>query len=143
MISHFIPGRHLEEDAFIDPLTNLKMARNQISWFVYKGAPITDHQKVSQHFHRTFRKTTPWIDTLVTCEDDIPPTRLTPSVKILAKMTADMTHMSKRIFDVKYGWFKKIFTCAYQVDMTVSAGGLTFELVYKGVKYAGMTVEFQ
>ena len=58
-ISHFIPGRHLEEDAFIDPLTKQKMARNQISWFVYKGAPISDDKKISQEFHRTFRKTTP------------------------------------------------------------------------------------
>jgi hypothetical protein len=79
MIAHFIPGKHLEEDGFIDPVTGLKMARNQISWFVYKGADISDEKRISQQFHRTFRKTTPWIDTLVTCEDDMPPSRLTPS----------------------------------------------------------------
>ncbi|KAF3910262.1 hypothetical protein ABW21_db0204908 [Orbilia brochopaga] len=143
MIAHFIPGQHLEEDAFIDPLTNLKMARNQISWFVYKGAPISDDRKISQQFHRTFRKTTLWEDTLVVCEDDMPPPRLTPRVKVLCKLTADMTKHSKRIFDVSYGWFRKIYTCAYRVDMTLRAGYMTFELVYKGISYGAVSVELQ
>ncbi|KAJ6259608.1 Heat shock protein [Drechslerella dactyloides] len=143
MIAHFIPGQHLEEDGFIDPLTGLKMARNQISWFVYKGAPITDDKKISQQFHRTFRKTTLWEDTLVVCEDDMPPPRLTPRVKILCKLTADMTRHSKRIFEVQYGWFRKIYTCAYRVDMTLRAGYMTFELVYKGISYGAVSVELQ
>ncbi|KAK6541982.1 hypothetical protein TWF694_007755 [Orbilia ellipsospora] len=143
MIAHFIPGVHLEQDAFIDPLTNRKMARNQISWFVYKGAAISDDKKISQQFHRTFRKTTPWVDTLVVCEDDVPPLRLTPSVKILCKLTADLTAHSKRIFDVEYGWFRKIYTCAYRVDMTLRAGVMVFELVYKGISYGAVRVELQ
>ncbi|KAK6511744.1 hypothetical protein TWF481_000650 [Arthrobotrys musiformis] len=143
MIAHFIPGQHLEEDAFIDPLTGMKMARNQISWFVYKGAEISDDKKISQQFHRTFRKTTPWVDTIVVCEDDFPPTRMTPRIKVLCKLTADMTNQSKRIFDVEYGFMKKIFTCAYRVDMTLRAGYMTFELVYKGISYGAVSVELQ
>ncbi|KAF3095664.1 hypothetical protein TWF569_003538 [Orbilia oligospora] len=143
MIAHFIPGQHLEEDAFFDPLTGLKMARNQISWFVYKGAEISDDKKISQQFHRTFRKTTPWVDTIVVCEDDFPPMRMTPRVKVLCKLTADLTNQSKRIFDVEYGFMKKIFTCAYRVDMTLRAGYMTFELVYKGISYGAVSVELQ
>ncbi|KAF3920558.1 hypothetical protein ABW20_dc0110195 [Dactylellina cionopaga] len=143
MIAHFVPGQHLEEDAFIDPLTGLKMARNQISWFVYKGAPLSDDKKISQQFHRTFRKTTPWIDTVVVCEDDFPPMRLTPSVKVLCKLTADLSRHSKRMFDVQYGFFKKIYTCAYRVDMTLRSGFMTFELVYKGMSYGAVSVELQ
>ncbi|EWC44291.1 hypothetical protein DRE_01117 [Drechslerella stenobrocha 248] len=143
MISHFIPGQHYEEDAFIDPVTGLKMAANQISWFVYKGADISDDKKISQQFHRTFRKTTLWEDTLVVCEDDIPPTRMTPQVKVICKLTADLTKHSKRIFDVQYGWFRKVFTCAYRVDMTLRAGYMTFELVYKGISYGAVRVELQ
>jgi hypothetical protein len=64
-------------------------------------------------------------------------------VKVIGQMKADLSMHSKKMFDVKYGWFKKIFICAYQVDMTIKAACLTFELVYKQVRYAAVTVDFQ
>ena len=42
----FVPGKHLELDAFVDPHTGRKLARDQISWFIRKVMSLSCNGRV-------------------------------------------------------------------------------------------------
>jgi hypothetical protein len=87
-VPFFLPIEHLltptAADAYIDPITGQKMAQGQISWFIRKGEQLSDDRKISRAFKRTFRKYSgPWLDAMVACDLDVPPTRITPGMYLL------------------------------------------------------------
>ncbi|KAF3930695.1 hypothetical protein ABW19_dt0208425 [Dactylella cylindrospora] len=127
----FIPGKHLDEDAWIDPQTNKKMARNQVSWFIRKGQPITDERRFSNHFHRNFKHITPFLDAMVASSSDNPPNRVEGDVHVVCRMTSDLSTVPKNLFDKKWKGLRSFYSARYRLDMTIESAEIKFELVYK------------
>ncbi|KAI9683419.1 MAG: hypothetical protein M1829_005491 [Trizodia sp. TS-e1964] len=138
----FVYGRHLEEDAYLDSLTGLKMARNQISWFIRKNQPMGEDEKFSHSFYRPFRKCLPWEDSLVSCELDVPPLRWDSSVTKHCTIKSDLTHLHKSNFKRKWKNWRRYYTANYNLVIRVNGAKLNFELSYNNQTYGVASVEF-
>ncbi|KAH0558375.1 hypothetical protein GP486_004965 [Trichoglossum hirsutum] len=138
----FIPGMHLEEDAFYDRFTGRKMAKNQISWFIRKQhQPVTDDHTFSYAFSRHFRTVTPWTDTLVSCEADRPPTRYDPAVvRKHCNIVSDLTHLKKSRFSRRWKNWRPYYMAEYELVMNLKNNNLGFALHYKGNRYGATNV---
>lgn len=133
MATPFIPGRHNERDAYIDPVTHKKMAGNQISWFLRKGESISDERRITRNFCRNFRKYSgPWVDTMVSCDLDPPPTRVTKDVRQVCNISADLSHISKSSYEKKWRNWKRFYIARYNLDLSILSGEMKFELMFKG-----------
>lgn len=127
-VPFFLPIEHLltptAADAYIDPITGQKMAQGQISWFIRKGEQLSDDRKISRAFKRTFRKYSgPWLDAMVACDLDVPPTRITPGmyplptlvpltqsdVKNLCIITADLSNIRKACYERRWKNWKRYY----------------------------------
>ncbi|KAH0541830.1 hypothetical protein FGG08_003713 [Glutinoglossum americanum] len=138
----FIPGRHLEEDAFFDKFTGKKMARNQISWFIRKHQPVTDDHTFSYAFSRHFSTVTPWTDTLVSCDADQPPPRHDPTiVRKHCAIISDLTHLKKSNFKRRWRNWRPYYAAEYELIMNLKNNNLGFALQYKGKKYGAANVD--
>ncbi|KAF3926235.1 hypothetical protein ABW20_dc0102468 [Dactylellina cionopaga] len=139
----FIPGKHLDEDAWIDPQTGKKMARNQVSWFIRKGQPITDERRFSNHFHRNFKHVTPFLDAMVASSSDAPPNRVEGDVHVVCRMTSDLSTVPKNLFDKKWKGLRSFYSARYRLDMTIESAEIKFELVYKDRSYGFAQCQFE
>ncbi|EWC45332.1 hypothetical protein DRE_00731 [Drechslerella stenobrocha 248] len=126
----FVPGKHLDEDAWIDPQTGRKMARNQVSWFIRKGQPLTDERRFSNNFHRNFKHPTPFLDAMVASTSDMPPNRVEGDVHVVCRMTSDLSSVPKNLFEKKWKGFRSFYSARYRLDMTIESAEIKFELVY-------------
>ncbi|KAG0641158.1 hypothetical protein HOY80DRAFT_1114338, partial [Tuber brumale] len=143
MSTLFIPGRHSERDAYIDPLTGRRMARNQVSWFLHKGDPITDDRRITRNFCRSFKKYSgPWVDSMVACDLDHPPTRVTRDVKHVCNITADLSSVSKSSYEKKWRNWRRFYIARYNLDLSILSGEMKFELIFKGASYGSISVDF-
>ncbi|KAI5807165.1 hypothetical protein EDC01DRAFT_781954 [Geopyxis carbonaria] len=145
MSTPFIPGRHLESDAYPDPVTGQKMARNQVSWFIRKGDALPEQHTATRHFTRSFRKYSgPWFDALVYCESDTAPSRITPEVKHLCTIETDLSGVKKSEYEKRWKRWSKFYTARYSLDVSVRSGGMMFQLCFKGASYGGVAkVDFE
>ncbi|KAI9865698.1 MAG: hypothetical protein M1813_002156 [Trichoglossum hirsutum] len=142
----FIPGRHLEEDAFYDKYTGKKMAKNQVSWFIRKHQPVTDDHTFSYAFSRHFKTVTPWTDTLVSSDADQPPTRHDPAiVHKHCNIISDLTHLKKSKFTRRWQNWKPYYVAEYELIMNLKNNNLGFALQYNGTRYgaANVNVDFE
>ena len=136
MSTPFIQGRHSERDAYTDPITGRKMARNQVAWFLQKGEPIADDRRITRNFCRSFKKYSgPWIDSMVACDLDRPPSRVTRDVKHVCNITADLSSVSKSCYEKKWKNWRKYYIARYNLDLTISSGDMKFELIFKGASF--------
>lgn len=139
----FVPGKHSDEDAWIDPQTGKKMARNQISWFIRKGQPITDERRFSNHFHRNFKYVTPFIDAMVASSSDHPPTRFEGDVHVVCRMTSNLSSVPKALFEKRWKGLRSFYSARYRLDMTIESAEIKFELVYKDRSYGFAQCQFE
>ncbi|PUU81894.1 hypothetical protein B9Z19DRAFT_1042212 [Tuber borchii] len=143
MSTPFIQGRHSERDAYSDPITGRKMARNQVAWFLQKGEPIADDRRITRNFCRSFKKYSgPWIDSMVACDLDRPPSRVTRDVKHVCNITADLSSVSKSCYEKKWKNWRKYYIARYNLDLTISSGDMKFELIFKGASFGSISVDF-
>ncbi|KAF3177011.1 hypothetical protein TWF788_007858 [Orbilia oligospora] len=138
----FIEGKHRAEDAWIDPQTGKKMARNQVSWFILKGQPLTDERRFSNHFHRNFKHITPFLDAMVASSSDNPPNRVEGDVHVVCRMTSDLSTVPKNLFDKKWKGLRSFYSARYRLDMTIESAEIKFELVYKDRSYGFAQCQF-
>ncbi|KAI9773266.1 MAG: hypothetical protein M1839_002178 [Geoglossum umbratile] len=140
----FIPGRHLEEDAYIDKFTGKKMARNQISWFIRKHQSVTDDHAFNYTFSRHFRTLTPWSDSLVSSDADQPPSRFGSSVRKHCTIISDLTHLKKSRFKRKWRNWRPYYVAEYELVMSLKGGHLGFALAWGGKRWGErLDVEFE
>ncbi|KAI5842032.1 hypothetical protein BZA05DRAFT_464152 [Tricharina praecox] len=143
MSTPFIDGRHSETDAYLDPFTGAKMAKNQISWFIRRGDPLSDDTRVVRAFTRTFRKYQgPWVDTMVACELDPPPGTVVDDVKTICTIAADLADVKKSKYSRKWRYFRRFYVACYTLDLTVLSGEMRFELVFNGESYGFCRLDF-
>lgn len=110
-INPFIHGKHEEQDAYVDSLTGRKMAKNQIAWFIRKGDELSDSRHITRAFTRTFRKYSgPWRDSMVVCDLDEPPSRISPSVSLLCVIEADLSSIKKSSYEQKWVHWRRVYT---------------------------------
>lgn len=147
--SVFIQGLHSEALSYTDSFTGQKLAKNQITWFVRKGANISDDTRLPHSFFRRFRKVSPWNATLVICNSDRAPTSLVRTqagsgngVEVLCHLTADLSKVPKALFKKKRRFFRKYYEAGYEIAMVIAGGGLRFELVYNNVTYGSVAVQY-
>ncbi|KAI5788706.1 hypothetical protein FPQ18DRAFT_343143 [Pyronema domesticum] len=143
MSTYFMEGVHNPDDAYTDPLTGKKMARNQISWFINKGDQLTDDKIISRPFTRSFRKYGgPWLDAMVACDLDRAPPRITPDVKSLCVITADLASVKKKSYERKWKNWRRYYTARYNLNMRILSGDMEFELIFDGASYGKCKVDF-
>ncbi|KAI9821960.1 MAG: hypothetical protein M1827_002542 [Pycnora praestabilis] len=158
----FVTGKHEEREAYVDAHTGLKLARNQISWFIRKNQPMADDEHFTYAFTRHFKSLVPWKDTLVSSTLDVPPTRWDPSPTDTASspttttasketvhkhctIQSDLTHLKKekkKHFKRRWKNWSRYYTANYQLDMGLERGSLAFKLVMGGRTYGVGSVEF-
>ncbi|RPB01606.1 actin-like ATPase domain-containing protein [Choiromyces venosus 120613-1] len=144
MSTPFVPGRHSDRDAYTDPITGRKMARNQVSWFLQKGELITDDRRITRNFCRTFKKYSgPWVDSMVACDLDRPPSRVTQDVMHICNITADLSSVSKSSYEKKWKGWKKFYIARYNLDLSISSGDMKFELIFRRASFGSITVDFE
>jgi molecular chaperone DnaK (HSP70) len=127
----FINGFHNEVDAFIDPLTGVKMAKGQITWFLRKGDTITDTQETKCKFIRNFKKVMVWNDELLVCEADIPPRRMEPSVQKLCTLRTDLQGLKKSQFRRRWKNWRTYYVAEYDLSR------------YSGLGPTNISISFQ
>ena len=139
----FIPHVHSAEDAYIDPDSNQRLARNQVSWFIRKNDLVSDEQTFRHSFSRHFRNVDPWVDSLVSSTAAIPPQRASdPSVHKHCTITSDLTHLPKNMFKRRWRRLVPYYTADYELLLQLRGNELSMALNYAGRDY-GIAVSLQ
>ena len=140
----FIPGLHAPEDMYVDPDSNQRLARNQVSWFIRRNDLVGDEQTFRHAFSRHFRAVEPWVDSLVSSTEQIPPQRATdPSVHKHCTITSDLTHLPKRLFKRRWRKLVPYYTADYELLLQLRGNELCMALQYGGREYGIAQVEFE
>lgn len=94
---------HTEAERYVHPVTGEVLARDQITWFIAKGARIQGlTAPIDKDLVRTFKKVaTVWTETLVRFNGDLAPDRLGPGVEIVCKLESDLRSCDVAEFEKK------------------------------------------
>lgn len=144
----FDPSKHMECDQYIDRISGLAKASNQLRWYLKRGDNIDEAKPVRLSWHinastEKYRNHYPLSASIFTCNDRVPPTRLISTVRpgpsIRSEKPVDISNLrSFKGVDGKY--YKKI---DFSIEMTVIGTALEFALMYQGKHIGHSSVKAQ
>ncbi|EPS44837.1 hypothetical protein H072_1154 [Dactylellina haptotyla CBS 200.50] len=128
------------DDQYTNPHTKKVMALNQVSWLIKKGDKITGKKmaEIKENFSRNFKKSPEiWADSIVMCNLDNPPSRMTEDVKEICTLKSDMTGLPLDIFDKQkspnstFLKRKKFYRCDFDIVVKIGLTDIEFALWFK------------
>ncbi|KJZ69823.1 hypothetical protein HIM_10776 [Hirsutella minnesotensis 3608] len=147
----FDPDNHLAEDRFFHEARNTYYADNQMEWLLRRGDKITDGRTLTRQLCRsvhgickTSKDTQTFSDTLYSCQDPEPPTRLDATAKELCSIR--YTIQESTIFKekpytspAKPGEFRDL---SFDFDIILGATTLDFQVRYHNKTLATVQTEY-
>ncbi|KAF3051884.1 hypothetical protein E8E11_011099 [Didymella keratinophila] len=139
--TEFDASKHEVRDKFIDNVTGLPMANNQLTWYLTRGTRVDETQPVKHEWYREvsaqrFRSTYAFVVPIVTSDDQNPPSRRESSVRdgfdITSNAPVDVSQL-KTYPGVDGEYYKKVH---FALEMKVIGTALEFTVIYDGKRVA-------
>ncbi|CAG9936358.1 unnamed protein product [Clonostachys rosea f. rosea IK726] len=135
----FEEGVHPAEDKYWDKDEGVWRAGKQMLWYLKKGENVSKKEPVKNTFYRTFAKAEDFKDTVTEtvqqCEDDVPPTRLGPSIKELCKIHCRLDDIPfESLDDYKGENNQDLKRYMYDIEMVPSGASNIFAVYHQGTK---------
>ncbi|KAF3162215.1 hypothetical protein TWF225_009592 [Orbilia oligospora] len=141
----FDPTIHHEEDAFYSTDTGMKMARNQVSWIVEKGADTDSNTRFKLKCGTTFQKGEKLRRgaTLVASDLDIAPhSYRDKSVHDLCFLMADLSMVPESEFDSVNINGQACLSAEFTIEMAFESAEIKFQLYFKDNCYGQVKTTF-
>ena len=101
-------------------------------------------QSTAHTFSRNFKHLTPWIDSLVSSTEEVPPQRVhDPSVHRHCTITSDLSHLKKKKFKRKWRKLSSYYVADYDLLLQLKGNHLALALEYMGQQYGVANVDFE
>ncbi|KAI0521984.1 actin-like ATPase domain-containing protein [Xylaria bambusicola] len=147
--SAFITGVHDPRDRIWDGDEAIWRAKGQMQWYLRKGQSVSTEEPIRHEFYRTFATAkafedngSTFIDKILQCEDDMPPSRKTEKVSILCEIS--WNHGGEITFDSLDDFPGAKSNClkilGYEIVMVPSGASTEFAIYYKKMKVASHNV---
>ncbi|KAH6629649.1 hypothetical protein C7974DRAFT_394938 [Boeremia exigua] len=142
----FDPDKHSQCDWFLDEVTGEPMARAQLRWYLTRGTSVRETEPVLLSWYRDipaeqYHKGYSLVSCISTCDDHVPPTRRTSSVRegLEIKSDSPIDVSSLKVFKGIDGrsWRK----VSFGIEMKVIGTALEFALIYDGKRIGSSEVE--
>ncbi|KAK6529165.1 hypothetical protein TWF694_004377 [Orbilia ellipsospora] len=141
----FDPTIHHEEDAFYSTDTGMKMARNQVSWIVEKGADTDSNTRFKLKCGTTFQKGEKLRRgaTLVASDlDTAPHSYRDRSVHDLCFLMADLSMVPEEQFDEVNINGQACLSAEFTIEMAFESAEIKFQLYFKDNCYGQVKTTF-
>lgn len=141
----FDPTIHHEEDAFYSTDTGMKMARNQVSWIVEKGADTDSNTRFQLKCGTTFQKGEKLRRgaTLVASDLDVAPHSYRDrSVHDLCFLMADLSMVKEDQFDEVNINGQACLSAEFVIEMAFESAEIKFQLYFKDKCYGQVKTTF-
>ncbi|KAF3929078.1 hypothetical protein ABW20_dc0105783 [Dactylellina cionopaga] len=141
----FDPTIHHEEDAFYSTDTGMKMARNQVSWIVEKGADTDSNTRFKLKCGTTFQKGEKLRRgaTLVASDLDVAPHSYRDrSVHDLCFLMADLSMVPEKEFDEVKINGQACLSADFTIEMAFESAEIKFQLYFKDQCYGQVKTTF-
>ncbi|GKT80507.1 HSP70 family chaperone [Colletotrichum tofieldiae] len=151
MNERFDKRKHLKADRYWDEEEDAYFAKNQMSWYLFKGQDVPKQQPVRHTFYELYDNEVKYNEIrkaykckILQNDEDIPSTRRTPSVKELCTITVELP----KTFSELESWinprevkFKKL---EFDIEMVPSGASCDFSIYYEDEKLGSQqaSVEF-
>ncbi|KAI1425006.1 actin-like ATPase domain-containing protein [Xylaria sp. FL1777] len=143
--SPFVDGVHDRNDKFWDGDEGIWRARSQMHWYLRKGQSVSTEEPIRHEFYRSFNTEKEFnenggtfVDKILQCDDDIPPSRKGERVQILCEISwnhdGEITFASLEDYYGRGG--NKLKKLAYEIVMVPSGASTEFAIYYRKVKVA-------
>ncbi|EPS43127.1 hypothetical protein H072_2875 [Dactylellina haptotyla CBS 200.50] len=141
----FDPTMHHDEDAFYSTDTGMKMARNQVSWIVEKGADTDSNTRFKLKCGTTFQKGEKLRRgaTLVASDLDVAPYSYRDrSVHDLCFLMADLSMVPEAEFDEVNINGQACLSAEFTIEMAFESAEIKFQLYFKDQCYGQVKTTF-
>ena len=137
--------KHLTSERYWSPLWERWMVSDRMQWHIAKGDTVSANAPVAFHYTRNFRPDQSLVvtDELIACEADVAPAAYSRDLISVCTLTTDLIAVPKSLFTHLTTTRGVVFeNLDFTLEMTVDAGGLSFELKVDGVRYGKVEAEF-
>ncbi|KAI0430720.1 actin-like ATPase domain-containing protein [Xylaria sp. FL1042] len=146
--SLFIDGVHDNRDRVWDGDEGIWRAGRQMSWYLRKGQSVSTEEPIRHDFYRSFSTEKEFkghgsfVDKILQCEDDMPPSRRSEKVLVLCEIS--WNHDGEISFESLEDYYGRngnvLKKLSYEIVMVPSGESTEFAIYYKGAKVASHNV---